>query len=154
MHEFTLNKSTDEMDEDELRSTMDEFMDKHAENVEEYSTLETERDEFSETIESLSETTDALQTRFAEVVAEDSSLFSAEIVADRFSLDELMEKADAMGAFSVDTETAESVESDSDGETDSTFDDKPERAPDESGDDRSKFRDQAESDLRNVLGDF
>lgn len=154
MHEFTLNKSTDDMDEDELRSTLDEFMDKHAENVEEYSTLETERDEFSETIESLSETTDALQTRFAEVVAEDSSLFGAEIVADRFSLDELMEKADAMGAFSVNTEAAESVESDSDGETESTFTDKPERAPAESGADRSKFRDQAESDLRNVLGDF
>lgn len=154
MHEFTLNKSTDDMDEDELRSTLDEFMDKHAENVEEYSTLETERDEFSETIESVSETTDALQTRFAEVVAKDSSLFDAEIVADRFSLDELMEKADAMGAFSVDTETADGVESDSDGETDSTFDDKPERAPAESGTDRSQFRDQAESDLRNVLGDF
>lgn len=161
MHEFTLNKSTDEMEADELRSTLDEFMDKHTENVEDYESVAAERDEFSEKVESLeadvseySETAEALQAKFAEVVAEETPLFDADEVAERFSLDELIEKADSLGAFSLAAEADEGAEEEADEGEGTTFADKPERAPAVSDGDKSAFREQAESDLRAVLGDF
>lgn len=161
MNEFTLKKSTDEMEADELRSTLDEFMDKHAENVEAYDTLAEERDEFSEKVERLeedvseyAETAEALQAKFAEVVADESPLFDADEVAERFSLDELITKADALGAFSLATEADEGADDDADDGEGPTFADKPERAPVPSDDAKSAYREQAESDLRAVLGDF
>ena len=158
MNEFTLKKSTDEMEADELRSTLDEFMEKHAENTEAYDSLVEERDEFSEKVESLeadvseyAETAESLQAKFAEIVAEESDLFDSEEVADRFSLDELISKADAMGAFSL---TMDSDDDDDDDGEGPTFADKPERGPVPSDDDKNAFREQAESDLRAVLGDY
>ena len=162
MYEFSLDEPVEEMDEADLRATLDEFMDQHAENVEEYKALETERDEFSETVDSLeadiseySETAEALQAKFAEVVANESPLFDADEVAERFSLDELITKADALGAFSLATEADEGADDDADEGEGPTFADKPERAPAVSEDaQKSKFREQAENDLRAVLGDY
>ena len=162
MHEFTLNKPSDEMEADELRSTLDEFMDKHAENVDDYESVSAERDEFSEKLEGMeeqvseyAETEDALQAKFSEIVAEETPLFDADEVAERFSLDELIEKADTLGAFSLSTE--ETVEGDG-GEAEEaeepTFAEKPEKAPNVSGEQKGAFREQAKSDLRAVLGDY
>ncbi|UBF22595.1 hypothetical protein HRTV-25_gp14 [Halorubrum tailed virus 25] len=161
MYEFSLEEPVEDMDEADLRSTLDAFMDQHAENVEEYEALAKERDEFSEKAESLeadvseyAETAEALQAKFAEVVADESPLFDADEVAERFSLDELISKADALGAFSLATETDEGADDDADEGEGPTFADKPERAPVPSDDDKSAFREQAESDLRAVLGDY
>lgn len=161
MHEFTLNKSTDEMDDEELRSTLDEFMDKHEDNVSEYEGVVADRDEFSEKVEDLeaevseySETAETLQAKFSEIVAGESELFDADEVAERFSLDELISKADALGAFSLATEADEGADDDADEGEGPTFADKPERAPVPSDKDKSAFREQAESDLRAVLGDY
>jgi seryl-tRNA synthetase len=139
-------------------------MEKHGENVAEYEAIEAERDEFSEKVESLesdvseySETTEALTAKFAEVVAADIPVMDSDEVAERFSLDELMEKADSLGAFSLATESHEEAEEEADeGEEGEgpTFADKPERGPVPSADDKSAFREQAESDLSDVLGDF
>lgn len=160
MYEFSLDNPIEEMEEADLRSTLDEFMDKHAENVEEHEATVAERDEFSEKVESLeadvseyAETAEALQAKFAEVVAEETPLFEADEVAERFSLEELIEKADSLGAFSLATEAGEETEEADEGEG-PTFADKPERAPAVSDGDKSAFREQAESDLRAVLGDF
>ena len=161
MHEFTLNKSTDEMEADELRSTLDEFMDKHEDNVEDYAAAVGDRDEFSEKVDELeeqvseySETAEALQAKFSEIVAGESDLFDADEVADRFSLDELIDKADSLGAFSLATDAADDAGDDVDEDEGPTFADKPERAPAVNEGDRSAFRDQAESDLKGVLGDY
>lgn len=162
MYEFSLDEPVEDMDEGDLRSTLDEFMDQHAENVEEYKALETERDEFSEKVEALeadvseySETAEALQAKFAEVVADESPLFDADEVAERFSLDELITKADALGAFSLATEADDDADDDADEGEGPTFADKPERAPSVNEDaKKSAFREQAENDLRAVLGDY
>ncbi|OYR54899.1 hypothetical protein [Halorubrum halodurans] len=160
MYEFSLDTPVEDLDEADLRSTLDEFMEKHEENVEEFSAVEADRDEFSEKVESLeaevseyAETAGALQEKFAEVVAEESPLFDADEVAERFSLEELISKADALGAFSLATEVGEAADDDAEESEGSTFADKPERAtvPEDT---KTKFREQAESDLRAVLGDY
>jgi predicted nuclease with TOPRIM domain len=162
MHKFSLSTPVEEMDEADLRSTLDEFMQKHEENIESYEALETERDQFSEEIESLegdieafSETQDALVGKFSEVVAAEAPLFTAEEVADRFSLEELIAKADSLGAFSL--EAAEEAEEDAgegdEAEEGSTFADKPDRAPTASGNE-SAFRRDAESAVKSIIGDF
>lgn len=159
MHEFSLEDPIEEMDEADLRSTLDEFMQKHEENVEDYSAVVAERDEFSETVEDLeeqvseySETAEHLKAKFAEIVAEESPLFDADEVAERFSLDELISKADSLGAFSLVAETEAEAEEDEAEEDGPTFADKPDRAP--TAESKTAFRKQAEDDLKAVLGDF
>ena len=159
MHEFDLEDPVEDMDEGDLRSTLDEFMTKHDENVTEYRNLESERDEFSETVEDLEsevasfeDTESTLTEKFAEVVAQESDLFDTDEVADRFSLPELLQKADSMGAFAVAAEeTQGGADEDPDGEGGSTFDEKPGKAPTGSGG-SSAFSDTAEDDLNDILG--
>jgi peptidoglycan hydrolase CwlO-like protein len=156
MHEFDIDEPVEEMDEGDLRSTLDEFMDKHEDNVADYRELESDRDEISEKVEQLetdvsayAETEATLAEKFAEVVAAESPMFDAEEVADRFSLGELLAKADAMGAFSLETETPEE---DPDAEEEPTFDEKPDKAPTGSGGSGGSFSATAEEDLNEVLG--
>lgn len=160
MHEFDIDEPVEEMDEGDLRSTLDEFMQKHEENVEDYQALESDRDEFSEKVETLedevaeyADTEGTLVEKFATVVADETPMFDAEEVADRFSLGELLEKADAMGAFSLAQDTPQD-DPDGDEESDegTTFDERPDRAPTGSGgSDGGSFADAAESDLNELL---
>lgn len=161
MHEFDIDEPVEDMDEGDLRSTLDEFMQKHEENVEDYQDLETDRDEFSEKVETLedevseyADTEGSLVEKFATVVADESDLFDAAEVADRFSLGELMEKADAMGAFSLAQETPQDDAGDDEAPDEgTTFDERPDRAPTgDGGSDGSSFADSAESDLNELLG--
>jgi len=153
MHEFSIDGSVEEMDEGDLRATLDEFMEKHAENVEAYSEVVAERDEFSEQVEDLEgqveahdETEAALTEKFSAVVAEESPLFTAEEVADRFSLGELIEKADALGAFSL----AAPEEAEPEAEVDDGFSEKPGKGKVEAG--RGQFSEEASADLDRILG--
>jgi hypothetical protein len=163
MHEFDINEPVEDMDEGDLRSTLDEFMEKHEENVADYQEIESERDDFGEKVETLEdevsgfqETEGTLAEKFAEIVAAESDLFDAEEVSDRFSLTELIGKADAMGAFSLNTETpGEGADGEGAEGEGNTFDEKPDRAPTGSGDGGaggSSFADSAEDDLNAVLG--
>lgn len=163
MHEFDINEPVEDMDEGDLRSTLDEFMEKHEENVSDYQEVESERDEFSEKVEGLedevaeySETEGTLAEKFAEVVAAETTMFDADEVAERFSLGELLSKADAMGAFSLATETPEEGADNEGAEGEgNTFDEKPDRAPTGSGGSGaggSSFADSAEDDLNAILG--
>lgn len=162
MYEFDTDESVEDMSEGDLRSTLTDFIDKHSENVSEFESVESERDEFSEKVETLedevaeyAETEGDLTETFAEIVAAETDLFDAEEVSDRFSLTELMGKADAMGAFSLTTETPEGdvPEDGAEGEG-STFDEKPDRAPTGSGSSGSgsSFADKAQDDLNALLG--
>ena len=163
MYEFDVNEPVEDMEEDDLRSTLDEFMEKHEENVADYHEVESERDEFSEKVEDLegtvaeySETEGTLVAKFAEVVAAETEMFDADEVAERFSLGELIGKADAMGAFSLATERPEGEAGGEGAEGEgNTFDEKPDRAPTGSGGSGaggSSFADSAEDDLNAVLG--
>jgi len=161
MHKFSLETPVEDMDEADLRSTLSEFMEDHEENVSDYEAVEADRDEFSESVEELegeveeySETHAALSDKFAEIVASDSPLFEADEVADRFSLDELLVKADNLGVFSVPESDVEGDENgEGEGEEGSTFSDKPDRAPTGEGEE-SEFSGEVEDDLKSILGDF
>jgi hypothetical protein len=161
MHEFSLETPVEEMDEADLRSTLDEFMQKHDENVSDYQAVEAERDEFSEQVESLegevaefSDTQEALTAKFAEIVARDTPLFEADEVAERFSLDELLVKADNLGLFAVPDADGSGDDPDDDG-AGTTFDEKPDRAPTGSGaGEQSGFSAEVEDDLKTILGGF
>jgi predicted nuclease with TOPRIM domain len=163
MHKFSLETPVEEMDEGDLRSTLDEFMEKHEENVADYESVATERDEFSEKVETLeadaaefAEVEEALTAKFAEVVAQESSLFDTEEVAERFSLDELIVKADTLGAFTLAADGQETPEDGAEDEGEgSTFANKPDRAPTgsgSSGGSGSKFSEEAREDLNMILG--
>jgi hypothetical protein len=162
MHEFDTNEPVEDMDEGDLRSTLTEFMEKHEENVSDYRDLESDRDEFSEKVEGLedevaeySETEGTLAEKFAEVVANESDLFEADEVSDRFTLAELIGKADALGAFSLASAPPDGdADNGGDGGEGSTFDEKPDRAPTGTGSSGSggSFADEAERDLKAVLG--
>ena len=163
MHEFEIDNSVEDMSEGDLRSTLTEFMERHEENVSDYREVESERDEFGEKVETLegevaeyAETEGDLTETFAEIVAAETDMFDADEVAERFSLPELMGKADAMGAFSLVSETPdEDVDVDGAGGEGNTFDEKPDRAPTGSGGSGaggSSFADTAEDDLKALLG--
>lgn len=158
METYEFDKSPDEMDADEARATLNEFMAEHESNVADYNQLEDERDDLDSEVDELesevaefSETESTLVDNFAEVVASESELFEADEVADRFSLGELISKADGLGAFSLDTEPADD---DVDGDEGNTFDEKPDTAPTGTGGSGggSQFTDQAKGDLESLLG--
>ena len=145
MHIFEFKKSPDEMDDEELRSTLTDFMEKHAENVEDYEALESARDEFSEKVEALEGDLETAQTYFADKASEYTHL-DTEVIVERFSLVETIE----MAGEAEEAQFSEADDGDVDDEDETKFSDKPERAPAEGG--QSKFRDQAESDLESILG--
>jgi predicted nuclease with TOPRIM domain len=158
MYEFTVDEPVDEMDEGDLRSTLTDFMQKHEQNVEDYRDVESDRDEFSDRVDDLedevadfSETEGTLAEKFAQIVEADTDLFDADELVDRFSLPELMDKADAMGAFTV---AQEDVQPDADGEGEdgegNTFTERPDRAPTGEGGE-GEFSEEAESDLNEIL---
>lgn len=155
MHEFSIDGSVEEMDEGDLRATLTDFMERHEANVEAFEEIEAERDSFSEQVEDLesqveahAETEAALIEKFSAVVAEEAPLFTAEEVADRFSLTELIEKADSLGAFSLPEvpEEGEAVEEEAE---EGTFSEKPGKGKVEEG--RSRFSEDAESDVARIL---
>ena len=162
MYEFDTDEPVEDMSEGDLRSTLTEFMHKHDENVSDYEEVESERDDFSEKVETLqdevaeyAETEGELTETFAEIVAAETDMFDAEEVSDRFSLTELMGKADAMGAFSIVPDAPdEGTEGEGAEGEGSTFDEKPDRAPTGSGSSGSgsSFADKAEDDLNALLG--
>lgn len=157
IHEFSLSKDLEEMDEGDLRSTLEAFMEKHTENVEAYSALEAERDEAASKVEDLegeiesyTEVVGDLKTKFADIVAAEVPIMTAEEVADRFSLGELIEKADSLGAFSLPAGSKEADEGDED-EPETRFADKPDKAPTGSTEE-SAFTADAKADLESLLG--
>jgi len=162
METYEFDKSPDEMDADEARATLNEFMAEHESNVADYNQLEDERDDLDGEVDELesevsefSETEDKLAGSFAEVVAEEWDGLEADEVADRFSLGELISKAEALGAFSLGIQAADDgSDDDVDGDEGNTFDEKPDTAPTGTGGSGggSQFTDQAKGDLESLLG--
>ena len=157
MHEFSLSKDIEDMDEGDLRSTLDAFMDKHADNREAYDDLAAERDEFSEQIEALEGDLQTAQAYFAKR-ASDYTHLDAEVICDRFSLEETIEMAgeaeEAAEAAAAAAETEEEFsedEADEAEESESVFADKPDKAP-IGGGSTGGVQSDAKADLERVLG--
>lgn len=151
MHEFTLTKDIEDMDEGELRSTLDEFMDKHAENVTAYDDLDGEVADYSEQVESLEGDLETAQTYFADK-ASDYTHLETEVIVERFSLAETIEMAGEAeeAAFSEPEAPEEEAEADETEET--RFSERPEKGRVPSDSDKSAFAEQAEDDVSRLLG--
>ena len=151
MHEFSLTKDIEEMDAGELRSTLDEFMEKHGENVEAYAGLEDDLAEYSEQVEALEGDLETAQTYFAEKAADYTHLDS-EVIVERFSLAETIEMAGEAeeAEFSEPEAPEEEAEADADEET--RFSERPEKGRVPSEPDKSAFSKQAEDDVSRLLG--
>lgn len=150
MHEFSLTKEIEDMDEGELRSTLDKFMEKHAENVAAYSDLEDEVAQFSEQVEVLEGDLETAQTYFAEK-ASDYTHLDTEVIVERFSLSETIEMAgEATEAEFSEPEADEADGDEADEET--RFSERPEKGRLPSDDAKSQFSEQAEADVSRILG--
>lgn len=150
MHEFSLTKEIEDMDEGELRSTLDKFMEKHAENVAAYSDLEDEIDQFSEQVEVLEGDLETAQTYFAEK-ASDYTHLDTEVIVERFSLSETIEMAgEATEAEFSEPEADEADGDEADEET--RFSERPEKGRLPSDGAKSQFSEQAEADVSRILG--
>jgi predicted nuclease with TOPRIM domain len=160
MYEFNIEDPVEDMDEADLRSTLNEFMEKHEENRADYAEVEADRDEFGEKVDDLedevaafSDTESTLIDKFAAVVSDETPMFDADEVAERFSLPELLNKADAMGAFSLSAETVEDdPDDDDDGLTFAEREERSQTGSGGSGGSGGNFTDEASKDLDAILG--
>jgi chromosome segregation ATPase len=148
MHEFSLTKEIEDMDEGELRSTLDQFMEKHAENVTAYDDLESQIESYSESVEALEGDLETAQTYFADKAAEYTHLESG-VIVERFSLAETIEMAgEAEEAQFSEPEADEADEA----TEESRFSERPEKGRLPSEDGKSQFSKEAEADVSRILG--
>jgi len=147
MHEFELQTDPEEMDGDDAKATLAEFMEKHRENVEEYDELETDFSELEEEHDEQTEALAELRTKFAEEAAEYVNL-APDVIADRFSYSEILsivEEGDNSEEFSEDEEP-EDAEEDEEGQL-TTFSQREEKGKRESTDVTSDYTDEARDRL-------
>lgn len=90
MHEFELKTEPDEMEPEDLRATLTDFMEKHDENVDEYRELESDFSETKDALEDAEDTLDTLKTKFAEEAADYINL-DPHIIAERFTYSEIVQ---------------------------------------------------------------
>lgn len=149
IHEFELDDDVKDASADELLDTLNEFMQKHEENVEAYRELESDFSDTEDEVEAKQDTIDTMKTYFAEKVAETAPLFDADEVAERYDAEDLMEKAGA-------AETEFSEEEDADPSEETKFDEKPQKSREEPGesspDQKSSFVSQAADDYERLTG--
>lgn len=141
--ELNLSKEVDDMEADEARETLAEFMASHEENQAAYDALHADLEdiesEYKQKLEEREERIAQFKHERAEEAAKHVKM-PADLLADRFSIDEIdqiLEEADEAN-FSEDT-------SEDDDETDdslTTFSNKEEKGR-SNGDDRSKYRSRA-----------
>ena len=143
MYEFELEADIDEMDEEDLRETFSEFLDKHEENVTEYEQLRDELAEFEDVdldeLEERASKVDRVKKEFAEKAGEYTNL-GTEYAVENFSLEKNIELA---------AEYDEAQEQDED--TESEFEEQEERGKVEDEDNVSEFEKQIEEDLDRIF---
>lgn len=156
-HDLTLEDDINDMDEGELRATLSDFQTKHRENAETADELASKAEKFEEKAQSLEEDLEQysgldedLGEQFAELVAEESTLFGKEEIQSRYSTLELVEKAEDMGVFTIPETEQEADDEDGEGPEDE-FEEKPRKTPGDAGGSGGKFREQAEKDLDRML---
>lgn len=155
MTDFTtleLNKEIGDMDAEEARDTLSEFMDAHKSNEDAYDALQTEKEEtvseYEEKIEDYEDLISEFRERRAEKAAEYVEM-PEDLLAKRFNIDELdqiIEEAEVSGEFTEEEEADEGETEEDD--TLTTFSDKPERGRRESSGTGRATRQRAEAKLK------
>jgi hypothetical protein len=112
--DLELNKSVDDMDADEAKQTLSEFMDSHKTNRTAYDELSTELDEVETEYQEKLEAKEELIADFRDERASEAAEYvniPADLVASRFSLDEI-EQIIEEGAEFADSGDGEGEEED------------------------------------------
>lgn len=152
-NELSLNKEISEMEDDEARETLVDFMQAHAENREAYDELSTKLDktdtEFREELEKYEDKLESVKAEYAEEAAEYVNM-SSELIQDRFSLDEVKQIIDEAEGSEEFSESEEPEDEDEDRLT--TFAQREEKGRREAEDGPTRFRDEAQSALRAKWG--
>lgn len=143
--ELDLNKEVSDMEGDEARETLVDFMQAHRENREAYdaviSEFEDELDQVNDEKEELEQTVSKFKDELAEEAAEVTN-FPADLIKTKFSLSEIetvLEEAEEAGEFSDSSGEEEEEEEPSL----TTFSEKPEKGKRDPEDTPSKYRDTA-----------
>lgn len=171
MKKIELDTEIDDMSEADLRETFSQVMEAHEENVEAYNELEadaTQASEYSETIEELEGDLEDAKAYFS-TKASDVTNIDQELLATRFSMDELIEMAgradEAAAEFSeggcgvdgcngpddcVDPDDDDCA--DEEEEAESVFADKPQKSPAFSADRLEDRKEAAKGRLSSIGG--
>lgn len=154
MSEFTeleLNKGVEDMSEEEAKKTLSEFMESHQKNRTAYDELQIELEEteteYQEELDQLEERITQFKHERAEEAAQHVNM-PADLLVDRFSLDEL----DQIIAEADEADFSEEEPEGEEGEEDdklTTFSEKPEKGRAEGGKDRTEYRQRAKQLLGN-----
>jgi predicted nuclease with TOPRIM domain len=164
MKEIELSKPIDEMDDDDLRTTFAKVLEAHEENIAEFASLTEELEDATARAEEADETLSGAKAYFAEKASGYTRL-SGEVLAARFSLDELIEMAgeadaaefaeeEASDASAEDEEAEFSEESTEETEEEDTplFAEKPQKSPAFSADEQDAIRAAAKARLSGMAG--
>lgn len=163
MKEIELSKPIDEMDDDDLRTTFAKVLEAHEENIAEFASLTEELEAATARAEEADDTLTGAKAYFAEKASGYTRL-SGEVLAARFSLDELIEMAgeadeaefaeeEAAEASAEDEEAEFSEESTEDAEEEtSLFAEKPQKSPAFSADEQDVIRAAAKARLSGMAG--
>jgi hypothetical protein len=138
-NDVELEKDVEDMEEDELRETLTDFMEVHQSNQEAYDATVTE---YSEQLEAAEERVSQFKEERAEEAAEYSNV-PVDIMVERFSfaeLDQIIEEGDEK--FSEEDEDDESEGSEL---LDTEFSEKPEKGRTDTG--SAKYRERAKDKL-------
>jgi hypothetical protein len=151
MTEFTeldLNSSVSDMDEQEAKQTLSEFMEAHKNNQQAYDTAVAEQEEiedgYSERVEELEQRLGEYRDDRAEEASEYTNM-PPELLADRFSLDEL-EQIIEEGEEADFSEQSDEGDEDDGPDNLTTFADREEKGQ-TGGEGASKYREQAQKKL-------
>jgi ADP-ribose pyrophosphatase YjhB (NUDIX family) len=151
MTEFTeldLNSSVSDMDEQEAKQTLSEFMEAHKNNQQAYDTAVAEQEaieeEYSERVDELEQKLGEFRDDRAEEASEYTNM-PPELLAERFSLDEL-EQIIEEGKEADFSEEKDEPDEDNEPDSLTTFADREEKGQ-TGGEGASKYRSQAKAKL-------
>jgi chromosome segregation ATPase len=159
MKSIEIDTPIEEMDDESLRATFSAVLEAHNENVAEYATFSARVEELESENERLAGQVEQAKAHFAASASELTTL-DADLLAARFSLDELIEMAGKAAQFAQEAVEAdaeeEAPEADAEGEAaeegaETVFADRPDRAPVPTDAD-AKFRQAARDRLKNIPG--
>lgn len=168
MKEIELSKPIDEMDDDDLRTTFAKVLEAHEENIAEFASLTEELEAATARAEEADETLAGAKAYFAEKASSYTRL-SGEVLAARFSLDELIEMAGEADAAEFAEEEAEEASESADGEEEEAafsadsaeepeeedtplFAEKPQKSPAFTADEQEAVRAAAQARLDGLAG--
>lgn len=145
--ELDLSKPVEEMEADEARETLTDFMDAHRSNQDAYDAVQSEMDdietEYSEQIEEYEQMVAEFREDKAEEAAEYVNM-PADLLASRFEYSELEQIIEDGEEFSEESDGSDEGE---DEPALTTFSDKPQKGKQEGTDGTEKYRSEAKNAL-------